>query len=259
MNLKEIKQIIKKEVNSLLSETQRSNYVLPKLKEFIVNSKIFVSDDLKTDDDKLNQNNLKKEAEQIIIDKIYNIQQKGIYENDKFFIVKLGKTYLKNENGLFKISFDDNVDTAVLYIIEDTIVNIEFINQFFITDKKLIENLYSFILKNKIKLDKKGFESKVHIEDRFNKNNIIDLTDYIKKRAEKLGISYEPISLKPQEKVSYRKGEKIKSPVFGKGTIISTKFKEFDKDGNKIIYVTAEFPVGIKTLATREKRREIAD
>ena len=65
MNLKEIKQIIKKEVNSLLSETQRSNYVLPKLKEFIVNSKIFVSDDLKTDDDKLNQNNLKKEAEQI--------------------------------------------------------------------------------------------------------------------------------------------------------------------------------------------------
>ena len=176
---------------------------------------------------KFNGIDIKKQALSILETKLSKIFQKD-FEYADFHIVKLGKFVVKSNEGKETLSFIKNGDMekkysyTYLYIYHNTIELIRFGSEFFETDAILLKSAQEYIINRKINLVTKTETGHLKIENGFEYDNVIDLTDYnqVQRPAaidtKRHGAPYVP-------KSSYKVGQKVAHRDYGIGLITAVK------------------------------------
>lgn len=246
--LEAIRRVIK-ESSNLILETQRGKKIDSHIDNFMSTATLNI------DDETINKEIIAKEIRRVLNSKIDKVLLSQ-YEYPNFYIVKLGPFVIRDNNKEVSVSFSKdgftkNFSYPYLYIYHDTAIVLRFGSAFYDSDAIMIKDAEKFMKDNKIMLNTMHETgNKIIIDNHFNTDNVIDLTDYSKIPTKEKAPA-EPALAK--EKTSYRVGGRIDHPKFGKGIIKKTKRQGFDENGKAIYHVTVDFNGQKKVLGMKEK------
>ena len=166
-----------------------------------------------------------QKAKELINNKLTKVFLKD-FEYTDFIIVKLGK-FVLNDKGVRSVltfskerDIDKGYSYMYLYIYHNTIELIRFGSSFFEDNNALFKEAKEFIKNRDIKLVTKTEVGKLEIKNEFEKDNIIDVTDYskIQKQApiERHGALYD-------KSKNYKVGDNFLHKNLGAGKVVKTK------------------------------------
>lgn len=245
-----VKQLVRESFESL-NETQKGKKIDAHIANFMSGLKFYMLDE------KFNQAMIMKSIEKLLHVKINKVMMSH-YDYADFFIVPLGDFEIKTNDSDTPVTFtmdrfEKNFSFPYLYIYHDTAIVLRFGSRFYDDDKALIEGAQAFLKANKINLDTLSEKNKIVIDKSFDTKNVIDMVDYSQiKRPE--APKKEPALAK--DKGSYKVGQTIDHPVFGKGQILKTKSAGADKEGNTLYDVTLNFGGKEKTLRMKKVKKQ---
>lgn len=166
-----------------------------------------------------------QKARELINTKLAKVFLKDFQYTD-FIIMKLGKFVLNNKGVRSVLTFNKDGDLTkgysymYLYIYHNTVELIRFGSSFFEDDIALFKEAKEFIKNRDIKLVSKTEIGKLEIKNDFERDNIIDVTDYSKikrpETPERHGILYN-------KSKNYKVGDNFLHKNLGAGKVVKTK------------------------------------